>query len=62
MSSGSNKVLKRLQDVSDNTHMNNSTGGTKTILTVVDFPNKVYFSDMALFMVKIHQVEVMMVC
>ncbi len=54
MSSGSNKVLKKLQDVSDNTHMNKSTGGANTILAVVDFPNKVYFSDMALFMVKIY--------
>ena len=54
MSSGSNKVLKKLQDLSEKTHWNNSIDGTKTILTVLDSPNRVYFSDMALFMVKIY--------
>ncbi len=54
MSFGLNKDLKKLQDISDKTHWNNATDNTKSVLTVLDSPNKVFFSDMALFIVKIY--------
>ena len=43
MTAGSNKLLKKLQDISDITHWNNATKISETILTVLNCPNKLYF-------------------
>jgi len=54
MSSGSNKVLKQIQDISDKAHKNNVTEITDAVLTVLNYPNKVFFSDIAYFVVQIY--------
>ena len=54
MSSGSSKVLKQIQEISDKTHRNNVTEITETVMTVLNNPNKVFFSDMAYFVIQIH--------
>ena len=54
MSTSSNKVIKKLQDISDETHWNNATELTESVLTVVNYPNKIFFSDMAYFVVQIY--------
>ncbi len=53
MSSGSNKILKKIQDISDETKWNNATEMTESIVTVLNFPNKIFFSDMAYFVVQV---------
>jgi hypothetical protein len=54
MSSSSNKVIKKLQNISDQTHWNNATEMTESVLTVINYPNKIFFSDMAYFVVQIY--------
>jgi hypothetical protein len=54
MSSGSNKVLKQIQEISDKAKLNFVTEITETVLTVLNYPNKVFFSDMAYFVVQIY--------
>ncbi len=54
MSSGSNKVLKQIQEISDLAHRNNVTEITETILAVLNNPNKVFFTDMAYFVIQIY--------
>ena len=49
MSSGTNKFLKKLQEISDESGLNNSSDTTEIINTVLKFHNKVYFSDLAYF-------------
>ena len=49
MSSGNNKVLKELQTISEQTGWNNETDATDAINSVLEFPNKVFFSDLAYF-------------
>jgi hypothetical protein len=53
MTASSNKVLKRLQEISDETGWNNATDISESVNAVLKFPNKVYFSDMAYFVVQI---------
>ena len=53
MSSGSNPFLKKIQEISDNAGQNNASDTTETINIVLKFPNKVYFSDLAYFVMAI---------
>ena len=53
MSSSSNKVLKRIREISELTGWNNSTDVMESVNTVLKSPNKVYFSDMAFFVILI---------
>jgi len=53
MTSSNNKELKRIQEISNATGWNNVTDLFESINTVLKFPNKVCFSDMAYFVVQI---------
>ena len=53
MSSSNNKDLNRLQKVSEQTGWNNVTDTSEAVYTVLKFPNKVFFSDMAYFALQI---------
>ncbi len=49
MSSGLNKILKKLLDASEKTHSNINSETDAAMSIVLNNPNKVFFSDMADF-------------
>jgi hypothetical protein len=53
MASGSNKFLQRLQRISVETGWNNYMDVSEPINIVLKFPNKVFFTDLAYFVVQI---------
>jgi hypothetical protein len=53
MSTSSNQIFRSIQAISDRTGFNVNPDIETSIETVLNYPNKVHFSDLAYFIVKI---------